>query len=595
MLVPALLSLAASADPGLPPPTHALGQRGVEDVAARDGTPLRTTWRVPAGDGPFPTVLTRVPYPMGALLDYQCRLLVRRGYACVYQDVRGRGASGGTWEPFVNEARDGEDTLAWIRARPWSDGRVAWLGDSYLAATGWTVAAGDPDALTTMVSRIFGPSLYTTAYEDGLLRHELVTAWMAIMPDERKDMLAGGRYHRALRHRPRATMDEVASGHAIPWFRQWLQGEDPTEATWTAGDAERFANVAQTTTIPVLMVGGWSDAFVESQVDAWERLGSRDRSLLVIGPWAHLGQTPGAIPLGGLAGPGGSDGTMLQYPRVLDWLDVHVKGATPAYPVTGAVTYVVGGDRWEVRPDWPPPTRARRFDAVAGDGRCDGALVEGDGAPLAAPLDYVYDPDDPLPSRGGAGLLAGAIPGMNGVPPGFVRAPDECPRREDLLRFVSAPLDAPLHLAGRIAVELEVASDAPDTAFGFRLLEKRPGGAEIVLREGFATVALRDGAPRKPYTPGDRVTLVPDAAPLEAELQPGSRLVLVLTSSSFPAYEAHPNVAGLLSEATETAVARQRVFAATLVVPEVDPTADEAPVQAASDTAEAPADPRTAP
>lgn len=574
MPIPLLLAAAAApnawADPGLPPRTHAVGDRATEDLPARDGTPLRTTWFVPDGDGPFPTVVTRVPYPMDTMLDWQCRLLVRRGYACVYQDVRGRGASGGTWEPFVNEERDGQDTLAWIRAQPWSDGRVAWLGDSYLAATGWTVAAGDPDALVTMVSRIFGPSLYTTAYEDGLLRHELVTAWMAIMPDERKDLLAGGRYHRALEHRPRTTMDEVAAGHPVAWFRAWLKGEDPAEELWAAGDSVRLANAAATTQIPVLMVGGWSDAFVEAQVDAWERLGSRDRSLLVVGPWAHLGQTPGAISFPGLDGPGGAGGSMLQVPRVLDWLDVHVKGATPRYPVSGAVTYVVGGDRWEVRPAWPPPTRERRFDTVAGEGPCDGGLVEGYGAPLAVPLDYVYDPEDPLPSRGGAGLLAGAIPLMNGVPPGFVRAPDECPRRTDVLRFVSTPLDAPLHFAGAVRVELDVSSDAPDTAFGFRLLEKRPSGAEIVLREGFATVALRDGGPREAYTPGDRVTLVPDAAPLEAEIQAGSQLVVVLTSSSFPAYEAHPNVAGLLSEATETAVARQRVYAATLVVPEVE-------------------------
>ena len=165
---------------------------------------------------------------------------------------------------------------------------------------------------------------------------------------------------------------------------------------------------------------------------------------------------------------------------------------------------------------------------------------------------------------------------MGGVPPGFVRAPDLCPRRADLLRFTSPPLEAPLHFAGNARVDLEVASDAPDTAFGFRLLERRPNGDEIVLREGFTTLALRNGAPRQPYAPGERVRVTADAAPLEAELQPGSRVVLVVTSSSFPAYEAHPNTDGLLSTATATHVAAQTVFGATLVLPEV------APVESAS-------------
>jgi putative CocE/NonD family hydrolase len=504
---------------------------------------------------------------MGLALDWQCRLLVRRGYACVYQYVRGRASSDGEWAPFVHEERDGQDMVAWILDQPWSDGAVAWLGDSYLAATGWAVTAEDPDGVGALVSRDFGPALYASAYEGGLLRHELVTAWMTLMPDRRNRLFAGGRYHRALDHRPRTTLDEVAAGHPVAWYREWLGAEDPTSAIWTAGDPLRFEHAADNTSIPVLMVGGWSDAFVEAQLDAWSRLGSRDQSALVIGPWAHLGQIPSAVRLPGVHGPGSGGGRMLQFPRVLDWLGAHLQGTTAQYPQSGVVTYVIGGDRWETRAAWPPPTRERRFEAVASEGRCDGGL--GESAQPTIPMSYTYDPEHPLASRGGAGLLAGAIPFMNGVKPGFVRAPDRCRHRQDVLRFTSEPLDAPLHLAGRVRVEMEVASDAPDTAFGFRLLEDLRHGPEVLLREGFATLTLRDAGPRQAYAPGQRVRLVPDGAPLEAEIHAGSRLVLVVTSSSFPAFEAHPNVGGLLSAAARTQIARQTVFSATLVVPEV--------------------------
>jgi putative CocE/NonD family hydrolase len=506
---------------------------------------------------------------MDAVLDAQCRILVVRGYACVYQHVRGRGRSEGTWEPFVNDERDGQDLMAWIRAQSWSNGRIGWIGDSYLAATGWTVAAEDPDGLTTLVSRVFAPSLYGTAYEDGLLRHELVTAWAALMPDGRDDMLARGRYERALRHRPRATMDEVFAGHPVHWFRGWLAAEDPSDPLWSDGDGSRLDRAAEGLQIPILLVGGWSDAFIEAQVRAWGMLSTREQSVLVIGPWAHLGQVPADIPLRGIDGAGGGGGLAMQFPRVVDWYDTHLRDMTSQYPASGVYTYVVGGERWESRSDWPPPTRDTRLAAAPGAGRCDGALVAGADAPFASPLAYTYDPADPFPSRGGAGLLAGALPLMGGVPPGFVAAPDLCGAREDVLRFTSAPLDAPLHFAGTPRVELEVSSDAPDTAFGFRLLEQRPGGVEIVLREGFTTLALRDGPPRRPYTPGKRVRVTADSAPLEAELQPGSRVVLVITSSSYPAYEAHPNVGGALSEATEVHPAKQAVYGATLVLPEV--------------------------
>jgi putative CocE/NonD family hydrolase len=565
----ALIATVALAhpDPGMPPRTSHVGERHALTVAARDGTELHTVWLIPKGDGPFPTIVSRSPYPMGALLDFQCRMFVRRGYACAYQEVRGRGRSEGEWSPFTNEERDGEDMLTWIRAQPWSDHRVAWLGDSYLAATGWEVASEDPDDVITLVSRIFAPSLYTSAYEDGLLRHELVTAWMAIMPDSRNRFFAAGAYHRALKHRPRTDLDLIAAGHPVAWYREWLTGEDPTGPLWRAGDPYRFEHAPENTSIPVLMVGGWSDAFVEAQLDAWATLGSRDQSALVIGPWAHLGQKPSAVQLRHVGGPGGGDGLGLQLPRVMDWLDVHVQGAAPRYPQTGVVTYVIGGDRWETRPDWPPPTRDRTFGIVAGDDRCDGALA--DGPQPAVSLEYTYDPEHPLPSRGGAGLLAGAVPLMHGVKPGFVRSPDHCRHRDDVLRFTSQPLDAKLHLAGTVRVELDVASDVPDTAFGFRLLEDRPHGPTILLREGFTTLALRDGGPKKAYHPGDTVHVVADGAPLEAEVHAGSRLVLVITSSSFPAYEAHPNVDGQLSAATDTAIAHQLVVGATVVIPEV--------------------------
>lgn len=543
-------------------------ERIVVDIPARDGTPMHTRAILPEGAGPFPTVVTRVPYSMDQVLGVQCRILVRRGYACVWQHVRGRGRSGGEWDPLVNEERDGQDLVAWVREQPWCDGKLAWLGDSYLAATGWAVALEDPDGLSTLISRVFAPGLYTAAYEQGLLRHELITAWMTIMPDRRNRYAVSGDYVRALRHRPRMTLDEVAVGHAVPWYREWLSAEDPASAVWKREDAQRFESAPEHTTIPVLMVGGWQDAFIAAQLDAWPRLASRAESLFVIGPWAHLGQDFSAVDLRDPEARGDLL-TALQVPRVLDWLDVHLRGLAPTRPTHGVITYVVGGDRWEKREEWPPPTHERRFVATTGTGPCDGRLAEG-GPGMVSPLTYTYDPLDPLPSHGGDGGLAGAIPTWGRRSAGFMRSPDHCRSRDDVLRFRSAPLPGSLHFAGTLKVEMEVATDVEDTAFGFRLLEDRGDGPEILLREGFATLALRDGPPRRPYVPGTRVAVVPDATGLEAEIHAGSSLVLVLTSSSFPSFEAHPNLPGLLADAPTTRVAHQQVYRATLVVPEVE-------------------------
>ena len=66
-----------------------------------------------------------------------------RGYACVIQDVRGRWASEGVYEPFVNEAKDGYETLDWVAAQPWCNGNIGMTGESYYGYTQWAVAPLD--------------------------------------------------------------------------------------------------------------------------------------------------------------------------------------------------------------------------------------------------------------------------------------------------------------------------------------------------------------------------------------------------------------------------------------------------------------------
>src|SRR5438105_735795 len=103
------------------------------DVGAkmRDGAVLRANVYRPAGDGPWPVLLTRLPYgkdlPLGATTLDPVQA-ARRGYVVVVQDTRGRFASEGEWYPIVNEAADGVDTIAWAAELPGSSGRVGMYG-----------------------------------------------------------------------------------------------------------------------------------------------------------------------------------------------------------------------------------------------------------------------------------------------------------------------------------------------------------------------------------------------------------------------------------------------------------------------------------
>lgn len=120
-------------------------------VPMRDGVRLATDVYRPDGPGRFPVLLNRLPYnkELFSLVNFSFDVArgVQAGYAVVVQDTRGRFASEGTFDPFVHEADDGADTVAWAASQPWSTGAVGMVGGSYFGATQWTAASAAPEAL----------------------------------------------------------------------------------------------------------------------------------------------------------------------------------------------------------------------------------------------------------------------------------------------------------------------------------------------------------------------------------------------------------------------------------------------------------------
>lgn len=117
-------------------------------VEMSDGVRLSTYVYFPAGEGPWPVLLTRNPYPSPReSLGEIARVFNRYGYAVVVQEVRGTGHSEGEWDPFANDRKDGLDTLEWLTQQVWMDGNIGMYGHSYLAFTQWIVADQLPQPL----------------------------------------------------------------------------------------------------------------------------------------------------------------------------------------------------------------------------------------------------------------------------------------------------------------------------------------------------------------------------------------------------------------------------------------------------------------
>jgi uncharacterized protein len=569
LLVMALAASGCRSGKRLPAPTHHAGKPVHLDVPQSDGVKLHTVVRIPKGDGPFPTLLYRAPYPLGAYLNPKCRYFNRHGYACAWQHVRGRHRSEGEWLPFVNETADGRDTINWMAKQDWCDGNIALLGASYLGAAAWSVADEPPPELKTIIPTVVGTDIFALFYEGGLFRHDIGTAWMSLMPGPDFRYLSGSRhYHRALRHRPRIEMDLVSGGEEFPWFRAWQLSDRRDAPFWQQDFVQRAEEIPAQTQVPVLSIAGWSDAFTGTQIETFRELATKEESTLVIGPWDHLSNVAASVRQRGLNDDIGLWGSYGQQPRVLDWLGHHLRGEPTKYPVGAVVSYVVNGEGWTVHEEWPPPSEPFELAFAPGEDpqRCTGALTI---AKSTGTVSWDYDPARPTPSHGGAGVLAGSFPLWRGAEPGFLKQGRLCERRDDLIGFVSEPLSEPLHVAGNLHGQLKVKTSAPDTAFNIRFLEQRSNGARIHVRETILALSARPD--NEPYEAGSAVTIDLETWPVEYVFEAGSRILIEVGSSSFPKYEAHSNTTEHWALAVETPVAKQHLIleGSSISLPEI--------------------------
>ena len=112
-------------------------------IKMRDGVGLESELFVPRAGGRFPTLLIRIPYGLRGF-STAAEAYAERGYNVLIQACRGTSKSEGEFDPLSHERDDGLDTLAWIKAQPWFDGRLGTSGASYLGYAQWAISDSLP-------------------------------------------------------------------------------------------------------------------------------------------------------------------------------------------------------------------------------------------------------------------------------------------------------------------------------------------------------------------------------------------------------------------------------------------------------------------
>ena len=474
-------------------------------IPMSDGVELETDVYLPEGEGPFPVVLTRSYYSRG-LGETMGAAFFERGMAYVIQNNRGRGGSAGENRVFTDdgwgEHQDGLDTVNWVRAQPWCNGKVGTFGMSALGITqyllGGTGVKLEAQAIWAGSGNFYGQ----VAYRGGVFRKNMVEKWN--------------------------TSNEAE--FIVPVWRS-----HPTrDAYWSAFDSD--ARAAKTTA-PALHIGGWWDIFAQGTIDAFVARqhhggpGAKGNQRLVMGAWSHAGAPEGKIGELHLQ-DGWKSGTIKESIAFLDhWLlggpsEVAEGPAVRYYTLGDTSDPDAPGNEWRTADDWPPFETLETSLYLAAD---DKLAWQPQAAP---PLSFTLDPAAPCPTLGGTNLYLPSGP--------FDQRPLE--ERPDVLTFATDPLESPIEVTGRVKVRLFVSTDVPDTDFSAKLLDIYPDGRAMSMVSGIQRLKFRNGFDQaRPLAPGAVGTVEVDLWSISLVVNTGHRIGLIVSSSDYPAYEVNPN------------------------------------------------------
>ncbi|KUL45413.1 CocE/NonD family hydrolase [Streptomyces regalis] len=533
------------------------------DVPAemRDGTVLRADVYRPGGTGPWPVLLSRLPYgkqmPMAlAILDPLAA--ARRGFMVVIQDTRGRFASEGQWEPWTYEESDGYDTVRWAAALPGANGSVGMIGASYFGNTQWMAALSKPPEL-----KAIAPMVTWSDPDDGLwtrggaVELGITAPWTLMMGADALtrrhgtdpaalvggitglvrdlDGLAGGGY------------GELPVGR-FPAFARHDLPELGYERSRREPDWARSCRVAgrhDEVDLPTFQVGGWYDIFTQGTLDNFTAMRRAGRpATLIMGPWTHTNQQHviGDVNFGFAANSAfmGMRGRL--HDMQLDWYQRAIGDGEALEPDTGRVLlFVMGVNQWREEREWPL-SRAVDTDFHL---HADGRLTLEPPSTAEQPEEFTYDPMDPVPTTGGALLLSDEFR-AGPLDQTVVEA------REDVLVFSTEPLTEDTEVTGRVRAVLFAATDGPSTDWVARLCDVDENGVSRNITDGIVRV--------RAATPGEAAEHVVDLWSTSIVFRAGHRIRVQITSSNFPRWDRNLNTDEPEQDATTARVARQQVF-----------------------------------
>ncbi len=548
-------TVAARAQQGPATEEPGIDMQWAVKIPARDGVKLNATVFTPHGQKePLPVIFTLTPYIGDSYTD-RAVYFAKHGYVYALVDVRGRGNSGGQFEPFVNEGKDGYDVVEWLAKQAYCNGKVTMWGGSYAGFDQWTVLKEFPPHLVTIVPaaaahpgvdfpfqyNIFGPyDMQWLSFTSGVTSNANLFGNGAFWTAKAREMY--------MTHSAFQDFDKVI-GNTSTVFQKWMKHPAP-DAYYDAmvPSPEQYKRMS----VPILTITGHYDGDQPGAFTFYKRhmqygaADSKAKHYLIIGPWDHAGTRTPKAEVGGLKF---GQASVLDLNKLhKEWYDWAMKGgAKPEFLKKRVAYYLVGAEEWKYADSLEGISNVAKTlylgsNGAASDVFRSGTLTEQKSRASAAMDSWTYDPLDTRPGSAESEEESNSLTSQRAVLNLFGEG----------VVYHSEPFAEATEIVGFPKLMLWLKMDVPDTDLEADLYE--------ILADG-RSVALTSAAMRARYRESLREEKLVVAGKMEEyafgnftffarQIAKGSRLRLMVRSTNSPGAEKNYNSGGVVAAET---------------------------------------------
>ena len=537
-------------------------------IPMRDGVKLHTVIFTPKDQKEkLPFLMLRTPYGVN---DYPSpekqgyiKDMAEDGYIFVFQDIRGRYLSEGTFKMqrfsrdkknprAIDESSDTYDSIDWLLKNiPENNGKAGLYGISY---DGWTtiIAATDPHPALVAVSEQATPSdmfMNDDFHHNGAFRLSYGFEYSVLTEAAKTDSLYHfGQYDTYdwyLKLGPLSNINKKYAHGSLPTWNNFIAHPNYDEF-WKK---QALAYRLDSPRVATQHVSGWWDQ--EDMVgpqDAYKVLEKRDKNhknFIVMGPWRHGGWAGGeGKNLGNIKFDDQATGTYFRKEIQAKWFAWYLKGKGDG-SFAEAISFQTGSNQWKNYTAWPPREATPKNIYFHSNGKLSFAPP---GAAESKFDSYVSDPAKPVPYR--------ARPVEETYGPGsrwYVWLTEDqrfVQNRPDVLSWETDTLTEDVTVTGNPLAKLYAATTGTDADWVVKLIDVYPqeykkdlkmSGYELMIAADVFRGRFRKSFERpEPMIPNKEELYTIDLHGVDHVFKKGHRIMVQVQSTWFPIIDRNP-------------------------------------------------------